>query len=45
MKDIAGTGRINKRTQRGCKLFKALVTVHMNTQVQEVKGASLNFTS
>lgn len=41
----AGTGKINKRTQRGCKLFKALVAVHTNKQVQEVKGGSLNFRS
>lgn len=45
MKDIAGTGTINKHTQRGCKLFKAPVTVHMNKQVWEVKGGSLNFRS
>lgn len=41
----AGTGKINKHMQRGCKLFKAMVAVHMNKQVQEVKGASLNFRS
>lgn len=41
----AGTGKINKRTQRGCKLFKALVAVHMNKQVQEVKGGSSHFRS
>lgn len=45
MKDIAGTGNIHKHTQRGCKLFKALVTVHMNKQVQGVKGGSLSFKS
>lgn len=41
----AGTGKINERTQRGRKLFKALVAVHVNKQVQEVKGGSLNFRS
>lgn len=41
----AGTGKINKRTQRGRKLFKALVAVHVNKQVQEVKGGSLHFIS
>lgn len=45
MKDTAGTGTINKHTQRGCKLFKAPVTVHTKKQVSEVKGGSLNFGS
>lgn len=39
----AGTGKINKPTQRGCKLCKALVAVHMNKQVQEVKEGFFKF--
>lgn len=45
MKDIGGTVKINKHTQRGCKLFMVLVPVYINTHVWEVKEGSLNFRS
>lgn len=31
MKGIGDSVKMNKDAQRGCKLFKALVPVHMNT--------------